>query len=72
MSPLVPILLFLLLGLGLIGWGLWKRRSGARHGAGEALDAAAYAQAGRDAGNPLILVGAVLIAITAIVWLAAK
>lgn len=69
MPPLAPILLFLILGSALIAWGVRKRLRGARHGAGEALDAAAYAQAGRDQGNPLIVVGAALIASTLIVWL---
>lgn len=72
MDPRVPILLLLLLGAGLIGWGLAKRRTGARHGAGEALDADAYARAGREQGNPLIVVGAALVAITLIVWMVAK
>lgn len=72
MSPLAPILLFLALGLALIAWGIFKRRKGARHGAGEALDAEAFARAGREQGNPLILVGAVLIAITLIVGLLSR
>ncbi len=72
MSPLVPILVFLVLGLALVAWGVLKRRTGARHGAGKVLDAEAFARAGREQGNPLILVGAALIAITLIVWLAAR
>ena len=72
MSPLTPILLFLALGSALIAWGIFKRRKGARHGSGEALDAEAFARAGREQGNPLILVGTVLIAITLIVWLASR
>lgn len=72
MDPRLPLLVFLLLGLGLIAWGLQKRRRGARHGAGEALDAAAYARAGREAGNPLIVVGTGLLLITLLVWLLAR
>jgi hypothetical protein len=72
MSPLTPILIFLGLGAALIAWGVLKRRKGARHGAGEALDAEAFARAGREQGNPLILVGAALIAITFIVWLTSR
>jgi len=70
MSPLTPIVTFLALGLALIAWGLFKRRQGARHGNGEALDAEAYLRAGKEQGNPLIVVGAALIATTLIVWLA--
>lgn len=68
MDPRLPILIFLGVGLALIAWGAQKRHRGARHGAGEALDAEAYRRAGREAGNPLIVVGAALLAITLLVW----
>ncbi len=70
MSPSTPLFIFLAIGLGLIAWGMSKRHQGTRHGAGEALDAEAYLRAGREQGNPLIVVGAALIAITFLVWLA--
>ncbi len=69
MDPRLPILVFLLLGLGLILLGWRKRRQGLRHGAGEALDAESFARAGREQGNPFIVAGSALIAITLVVWL---
>lgn len=72
MDPRLPILLFLLLGLGLIGLGWRRRRQGLRHGAGVALDAEAFVRAGREQGNPFIVAGVALIAITLIVWLAGR
>lgn len=63
-----PVLLFCLLGLGLAGLGLHRRLQGRRHGPGVVLDAEAYERAGREQGNPLIVVGAALAAISLAVW----
>lgn len=72
MAPLTPILIFLALGMALVAWGVYKRHKWARHGAGEALDGEAFARAGREQGNPLIVIGAALTAITFIVWLTSR
>jgi hypothetical protein len=72
MSPSTPVFIFLALGLLLIAWGMVKRHRGARHGAGEALDAEAYLQAGKEQGNPLIVVGTALVIITILVGLASR
>ncbi|MBI4911188.1 MAG: hypothetical protein HY823_00475 [Acidobacteria bacterium] len=69
MSPFAASFLLSALGAGLVVQGLLKRRRGERHGPGEVLDAQAFARAGREQGNPLILVGAVLLAFPLLVWL---